>query len=126
IDPGVNPTATSTTLVISNAQSADAGSYFARATNPFGTRDSTPATTLTVNPDNTRPTMVHAVGLNDMTTIVITFSEPMNDESKDAFNFTICNKNDASDCLSYTDGTLSADRTQVTFITNPPRTPGVA
>jgi len=119
-----NPTATSSTLTISNAQSSDAGSYFARATNPFGTADSTPATTLTYQPDTTRPTMVKAVGLNDMVTIVVTFSEAMNDFAGDPFSVLICNKADANDCLGYQPGTFSADRTQVTFTTTP-RTPGV-
>src|SRR5207249_11475943 len=71
-----NPTATSSTLVINNAQSSDAGPYFCQAQNNFGTKNST-TNTLTVTPDNTPPTLVHAVGLNDMVTIVITFSEAM-------------------------------------------------
>lgn len=57
IDPLVNPTATSATLVVTNVQSGDAGGYQCRATNPLGTTPSRTAV-VTVTPDNEAPTVV--------------------------------------------------------------------
>ena len=70
------PSAISGALLISNAQASDAGRYFVRVSNSFFSMDSEKVT-LTVFPDVERPTILSAVALNDLTNIVITYSERM-------------------------------------------------
>lgn len=123
IDPGPNPSAATTTLVVSNVQPADAGSYVARVSNALGVKDSNPAT-VTVTPDNLGPTMVYALGASDLTTITITFSEPMNDAAGDAFFYAVC-RTGGPDCLLPYSAVLSPDRLAATLTTDP-RQPGVA
>jgi len=124
IDTGANPSAATSTLVISNAQAADAASYRAQVSNSGGTVTSTGAGVLTVTPDNAGPTLVYAIGQGDMTTVMITFNEPLSDTATDNFNYSICNA-DESDCLGLQSATLSADRMTVTWTTTA-RTPGVS
>jgi hypothetical protein len=90
MDPLANPTATGTTLIISNAQSGDAGNYFMRASNPSGTDDSL-AATLTYQPDTTPPSIVSAVfDPFDPTRVTVTFSEQINYfNALDTFNWSL-------------------------------------
>ncbi|HXG49531.1 MAG TPA: immunoglobulin domain-containing protein [Methylomirabilota bacterium] len=93
IDPSVNPTATNATLVINNAQLTDAGDYYVVASNPSGSTPSATAT-LTVNPDQTAPSIVLACLSSDGLTITVLFSEPMDDtrtELTDPFTYLLEN-----------------------------------
>lgn len=121
IDPGINPSATTTTLVISNAQPSDVGNYVCRATNPFGSDTSAPAT-LTVNPDTTPPVLTYALGHHDLVTITVEFSEPVNAAAEDGFSYLLCESVNPGNCLDLVFTAISADRKTVTFTSNP-RTP---
>lgn len=84
------------------------------------------AATLTVNPDTTRPTVVSAVRFANLTTILITFSEPMDPETAaDFISYQVCNTYDASSCLAVGGTvTLTNNNTQAYIETDPP-TPNV-
>ena len=77
IDPFLNPTASSSTLVLSNVQPHDAGTYFFRATNMFGWAQSSNAT-VTIDLDTAPPTIMHAAwDAFDPSRVIVTFSEPV-------------------------------------------------
>jgi hypothetical protein len=122
ISTEVNLSATSPTLVISNVQSGDAGSYSMRVSSPFGTVTST-AATLTVNPDITPPRIVGATfDAFDPTRLVVTFSEPVGDVALDNFYWIIDSwflPDEALSPVSVTFNTAYVD--QIVLVVDPPR-----
>jgi immunoglobulin I-set domain protein len=127
IDPIANPSATTSTLTLTNVQETDEGSYSVTADNDCAYEETSAAARLTVIPDTQPPTLVSAIGQRDGVTINITFSEPMNDAATDNRNYTICNIADPSDCLPLsTPGSFSFGRMTVTLTSAIPRTACVA
>jgi hypothetical protein len=126
MDLGVNPSAGTPTLTISNVQSGDAGSYFMRASNPFPpAADSNPAT-LTYQADNTPPSITSATfDAFDFTMLTVTFSEPVDGLlALDNFNWTIENAVDPGDVLGIlTIAFTTAVSNQIAFVFDPPRDP---
>jgi len=89
IDPTLNPTATNANLVISQMTAADAGDYYAIATNPAGSTQTRTATVGYV-PDPDAPRPVRAVGSPTFTTITVEFDEGMDPvTSIGAGNYTV-------------------------------------
>jgi hypothetical protein len=127
IDPVANPSAATSTLILTNVQEADRGSYTVTADNGCAYEETSAAASLTVLPDTQPPTLVSAVGKRDGVTIDITFSEPMSDAATNHLNYIICNIANPSDCLPLsTPGSFSFDRTTVTLTSAIPRTACVA
>src|ERR1051325_11734740 len=91
-----NPTAiagaTGRTLTITNCQAADVGNYYVTITNSLSSLQSTHVH-LTVNADLTSPTVVRAILSNDLVTVLISFSEPVEggvgSGAEDTLNYTL-------------------------------------
>jgi hypothetical protein len=85
IDPSLNPTATNSSLTLSNVTLLDTGSYTVQVSNPLGSVTSSPATMVDVVPDTTPPTVTRVVAESDLITFTVTFSEPMDPLSVNDF-----------------------------------------
>ena len=98
----------------------DQDQYRVVVTSPGGQAISEPAI-LTVSSDTTGPTMVSAVRFANLTTLLVTFSEPLDyDRGIDTVNYTVCNTYNSSDCLDILGITLTNNNTQAYFETATP------
>jgi hypothetical protein len=125
IDPAVNPTATNSSLVLSNLTLLDSGNYTVKVTNPLGMVTSSPATVVTVVEDTTPPTVASVLGLSDLTSFVVTFSEPMDPGTvNDTFGYVIQTV-DGSESLTIDGFIIVSNATQIIITTSlTPRDPG--
>jgi hypothetical protein len=116
IDPLANATATSSSLVLSNAQTGDDGSYFCRVANAVGTADSRIAT-LSVLPAIPLK-IVRAFGSIDLTHVTIVYDQFVDPTTAtDSFNYTV--PGFIVDPLVV----LNADGQSVTLTLNAPQSP---
>lgn len=95
--------ATAASYTVTNAASGDAGSYYARLTNPSGTTDSRQAT-LIVNTDDQGPRFVSARVGTTTSQLIVDMDEPLCDDtatcgfqSSFAFNWQISSGSDTND-----------------------------
>ncbi len=90
-----------------------ASTFYCSVTNSFGGTNST-AATLTVNPDNTKPTLVSVVNLGDNQIVTVAFSEPVEPASASlASNYTLNNS------ATIQNASLGDDGASVTLTTTP-------
>ena len=81
---------TNSTLVLSNLTVPDSGDYSVQVVNPLATISMNG--TLTVVPDTTAPTVIKAIANPNLTTITVTYSEPVDAlTAADPFSYTIQN-----------------------------------
>src|ERR1043166_1628989 len=87
IDPGVNPTATSSQYVINSMSATDAGEYYCVVSNILAVLVSRTATVDYFNPTSA-PTVINAVGSGTFDSILIEFDEPVDPTTaSDLFNY---------------------------------------
>ena len=118
IDPGVNATAASSSLVISNMASGDAGDYFAVVTNPVGSTNSRTAT-VGYMADVTPPIFVRAAGSPTFLTVSLDFDEPIDPSTAaNPANYSI------DGGLTIANAIVTAGGLSVLLTTASPQTPG--
>lgn len=127
VDSVANPSALTSSLVITNAQAANAGNYKLQAVNQGGSTDSTVAA-LTVTADGDGPVAIRAVVSADRTQITVSYNETVlasdglgNDNAQDPFDYSIHEVGNPGNFLSVQQSPLPAlvDGTNIVITIDP-------
>ncbi len=106
---------TNDTLILTGVTTAHNGGYYAELANDLPDMKTTATATLSVIADTTPPSVVIAYE-RDISTVLVTFSEAVDQPSaEEEFNYTIENVDNPGDVLVPLEALLSADRTNVTL-----------
>jgi hypothetical protein len=114
---------TNATLRLPAVTPADNGGYYVELQNDLPDSETSATANLTVIADTTPPHVVIAY-LRDATTVVVTFSEPVDPlTGEEEFNYYVENVDNINDSLVPSDAVLDASRTSA-VLTFPTLTPG--
>jgi hypothetical protein len=120
IDSLNNPSAATSTLVLTNVQESDEGVYTLTANNDCPSTITSAGAMLTVNDDTTAPTIVSATfDVFDRTKLIVRFSEPMTELALDVFSWGVSNSAGATLPIPNNGTFTSPNYDEVTLVTEP-------